>query len=97
MNALDWAKSHPDYFLVVALVGTALAFLLRRVFGEQRSEKFAAFEQAHPRVAAGITLLDGLFVGLGMVAGAVYQLVTGKPPPVLVVTPEPDAPKGADQ
>jgi hypothetical protein len=82
---MDWAKAHADLFLAFALFGTALAFILRRVFGEQRSPKFLAFEQAHPRIAAVVTLLDGLFVGLGMVGGAAWQLVTGKAPPTLAL------------
>lgn len=76
---------HAETILLVSLIGTALTFLLRRIFGEQRSEKFLAFEQKHPRAAAVVTLLDGLFVGVGMVGGAIYQMATGKAPPTLPV------------
>lgn len=80
---LESFKQHADAILIVGLVGTGLAFLLRRIFGEQRSEKFLAFEQKNPRAAAVVTLLDGAFFAIGMLGGAVYQLLTGKAPPVL--------------
>lgn len=97
MIVTDLIKAHLDVLLIIAFVCSAVAFVLRRMFGEQRSEKFAAFEQKNPRAAAAITLLDGGFVAVGMLVGAAIQLATGKPPPVLVVTPEPSSAKGADQ
>lgn len=95
MTLMDWLKAHADVFLAVFFVGTAIVFILRRMFGGLRSAEFAAFEQRHPRAAATITLLEGLFAGLTMIAGAVYQLVTGKPPPVIMVTPE-EPPKAVE-
>lgn len=82
---MDWLKAHTDVLLVIAIAGTSLAFLLRRMVGEQRSEQFAQFEARSPRLGAAVTLLDGLFLGVGMIAGAVYQLVTGKAAPTLTL------------
>lgn len=95
MTLMDWLKANADIFLAIFLIGTAIVFVLRRTFGGLRSEQFAAFEQENPRKAAAITLLEGLFAGITMIAGAGWQLATGKPPPVLVVTPE-DPPKAVD-
>lgn len=94
---IDFIKLHLELFLTILIVASTCGFILRRIFGEQRSERFAAFEQRHPRAAAAITLLDGGFVALGMLAGAAIQLATGKPPPVFTVTSDEPAKEGGDR
>jgi hypothetical protein len=93
---IDFIRLHLELLMTILVVCSSCGFVLRRLFGEQRSEKFAAFEQQNPRAAAAITLLDGGFVAVGMLVGAAIQLATGKPPPVFTVTID-EPTKGGDQ
>lgn len=84
--ATAFVIKYADVLTVVGVSCTGLAFLLRRMFGEQRSEQFAAFERKWPRPAAAIALLDLVFFGAGGILAAVVQIATGKAPETTVVT-----------
>ena len=68
---LESFKQHADAILIVGLVGTGLAFLLRRIFGEQRSESSSRSSRKTRVQPAVVTLLDGAFFAIRMLGGAV--------------------------